>query len=85
MVDYEEKFALVAKMNDIRIILSLSAHFGWELLQFDVKNAFLHGQLEEEVYMEIPPCFRSSEEGNKVYRLKKALHRLKQSPCAWFG
>ena len=41
-------------MNTVRIILSLAAHFDWELQQFDVKNAFLHGDLEEEVYMEIP-------------------------------
>jgi len=46
--------------------------------QFDVKNAFLHGSLEEEVYMEIPL-------GYKVCRLKKALYGLKHSPRAWFG
>ena len=84
-VDYEETFAPVAKMNTVRIILSLVACFGWELLQFDVKNAFLHGQLDEEVYMEIPPGFKPIEEGNKVCRLKKALYGLKQSPRAWFG
>jgi len=54
-IDYKETFAPVAKMNTDRIILSLAGHFGWEMHQFDVKNAFLHGRLEEEVYMEIPP------------------------------
>ena len=51
-IDYEETFALVAKMNAVRIIISLAAHFGWEMHWFDVKNVFLHGSLEEEVYME---------------------------------
>ena len=82
---YEETFALVAKMNTIRIILSLAAHFGWAMHQFDVKNAFLHGSLEEEVYMEIPPGYGIVNEGNKACRLKKALYGLKQSPRAWFG
>jgi len=55
---------LVAKEYTVRIILSLEAYFGWEFQQFDVKNAFLHTHLEEEFYMEIPPSFRSFEEGN---------------------
>jgi len=83
-IDYEETFALVAKMNTVRIILSLAAHFGWTMHQFDVKNA-LHGSLEEEVYMEIPPGYGSINEGNKVCKLKKAVYGLKQSPRAWFG
>ena len=69
-------------MNTIRIILSLATHFGWEMHQFDVKNVFLHGSLEEEVYMEIPPGYGAIDEGNKVWGLKKALYGLKQSPCA---
>ena len=72
-------------MNIVRIILSLAAHFGWEMHQFDVKNAFLHGSLEEEVYMEIPPGYGATNEGNKVCRLKKALYGLKQSPRTRFG
>ncbi|RDX63704.1 hypothetical protein CR513_57826, partial [Mucuna pruriens] len=65
-MDYEETFASMAKMNTIRVIISLAAHFGWNLQQFDVKNAFLHGDLEEEVYMEIPPGFYSHNEKNKL-------------------
>ncbi|KAJ9547057.1 hypothetical protein OSB04_019600 [Centaurea solstitialis] len=83
-VDYQETFAPVAKMNTVRILLSLAVNFDWELQQYDVKNAFLHGELEEEIYMSIPPGFSGAEK-NKICLLKKALYGLKQSPRAWFG
>jgi hypothetical protein len=50
----------------------------------DIKNAFLHGDLHEEVYMEIPPGFATAQTKEKVLRLKKSLYGLKQSPRAWF-
>lgn len=84
-IDYLETFAPVAKMNMVRVLLSLAANFGWNLQQFDVKNAFLHGDLEEEIYMEVPLGFSSTNEEQVACRLKKALYRLKQSPRAWFG
>ena len=82
-VDYQETFAPVAKVNTVRILLSLVAHYNWQLLQYDVKNAFLHGDLDEEIYTSIPPGFEGNA-CNKVCKLKKALYGLKQSPRAWF-
>ena len=83
-VDYQETFAPVAKMNTVRILLSLDAHNNRQLLQYDVKNTFLHGDLDEEIYMNIPPGFEGNT-CNKVCKLKKALYGLKQSTRAWFG
>ena len=55
------------------------------LLQFGVKNAFLHGEIEEEIYMEIPPSYGDNLAAHTMCKLKKALHGLKQSPRPWFG
>nr|GEV81046.1 putative RNA-directed DNA polymerase [Tanacetum cinerariifolium] len=76
-----DMFALVAKINTIRILISIASNQDWPLKQFDVKNAFLNGDLEEEVYMNPPPDVKCS---GKVCRLKKALYGLKKSPYAWF-
>lgn len=56
-MDYWLTFALVAKMNIIRVLLFLAADLGWSLHQIDVKNAFLHGDLKKEVLVEAPPRF----------------------------
>ena len=74
-IDYQETFTPVAKMNIVRVILSLAINVDWSLKQFDTKNAFLHGDLLEEVYMDPPPGFTPKE--GKVCRLKKALYGLK--------
>ena len=83
-VDYQETFASVAKLNIVRIHLSLTANQDWPLLHFDVKNVFLHGEILEEIYMDSPPGMTDSN-GMKVCKLKKVLYGLKQFPRAWFA
>ncbi|RVW79276.1 Retrovirus-related Pol polyprotein from transposon TNT 1-94 [Vitis vinifera] len=84
-VDYQETFSPVAKLNTVRVLLSLAANLDWPLHQFDVKNAFLHGDLEEDIYIDIPSGYVANTEGNVVCKLQRTLYGLKQSPRAWFG
>ena len=84
-VYYQETFAPVAKLNTIRILISVATNRGWPLNQFGIKNAFLNGDLEEEVYMEVPQGVkRCTSNRNEICKLKKSLYGLKQSPRAWF-
>jgi len=83
-IDYQETFSPVAKLNTVRVLLSLAANLDWPLHQFDVKNAFLHKDIKEEIYMDIPSGYISSSPGI-VCRLQRALYGLKQLPRAWFG
>ena len=84
-IDYQETFSPVAKLNTVRVLLSLAANLDWPLHQLDVKNAFLYGDLEEEVYMDIPPGYTASSKAKIACKLQRALYGLKQSPRAWFG
>jgi Reverse transcriptase (RNA-dependent DNA polymerase) len=70
-IDYQETFAPVAKMNTIRILLSIAVNQNWTLHQMDVKNTCLQGTLEEEIYMTTPPGHRKEMDSNFVCRLKK--------------
>ncbi|KAI3685611.1 hypothetical protein L6452_34862 [Arctium lappa] len=83
-IDYDETFAPVARLEAIRIFLAYAAHKGFKVYQMDVKSAFLHGKLNEEVYVQQPPGFESTEYPNHVYYLDKALYGLKQAPRAWY-
>ena len=82
--DYLDTFAPVAKLHTIRILLSLAVNLEWDLWQMDVKNAFLQGELEDEVYMRPPPGLENMVKPGNVLRLKKAIYGLKQSPRAWY-
>ena len=84
-VNYTEVFAIVARLDTIRLILALAAHNNWDIFQLDVKSAFLHGELSEEIYVQQPLGFEKKGEEDKVYKLRKALHGLKQAPRAWYS
>ena len=74
----------MARLNSVRNLLFVAVTQNWPLYQFDIKNAFFHGDLHEEVYMEQPPGYVAQGESHKVCRLKKAIYGLKQSLRAWF-
>jgi hypothetical protein len=82
-VDYDEVFAPVARMESIRVLLAIAAQEGWFVHHMDVKSAFLHGELKEEVYVQQPPGFLAAGHEGKVLKLHKALYGLRQAPRAW--
>ncbi|CAL1353780.1 unnamed protein product [Linum trigynum] len=83
-VDYNEIFSPVVKHTSIRVLLAIVAHYDLELEQLDVKTAFLHGELEEKIYMTHPEGFEVPGKEDYVCKLKKSLYGLKQSPRQWY-
>ncbi|GJU21873.1 retrovirus-related pol polyprotein from transposon TNT 1-94 [Tanacetum coccineum] len=83
-IDFEESFALVARLEAIRIFLAFAAHMNMVVYQMDVKTAFLNGNLQEEVYVSQSNGFVDPDNPNHVYKLKKALYGLKQASRAYF-
>ena len=82
-IDFEEVFAPVARIESVRLLVALAAQFSWKMHYMDVKSAFLHGDLVEEVYVSQPPGFEVARSDSKVYKLHKALYGLHQAPRAW--
>nr|GFB64396.1 retrovirus-related Pol polyprotein from transposon TNT 1-94 [Tanacetum cinerariifolium] len=83
-IDFEESFALVARLKAIRIFLAYAAHKNMVVYQMDVNTAFLNGNLRENVYVSQPDGFVDPDNPNHVYKLKKALYGLKQAPRTWY-
>jgi hypothetical protein len=81
-IDYEDTFSPVVKIATVRLVLAVSVSRGWSLRQLNVKNVFLHGVLEEEVYMRQPPGYVDRGKQNYICKLEKALYGLKQAPRA---
>jgi hypothetical protein len=76
-IDYEEVFAPVARLDTVRLLITLAAHHNWKIYQLELKSAFLNGILEEEIYVQQSEGFIMEGEESKVYHLKKALYGLK--------
>ena len=81
-IDYDETFSPVVRYDTVRTLLAHACDRGWDLYQFDIKTAFLNGDLEETIYMEEPEGYKTSD-GSMVCKLKKSLYGLKQAPRCW--
>jgi hypothetical protein len=83
-LDFGETFALVARLEAIRILFASVASKEFILYQMDVKSAFLNSVIHEEVFVRQPPGFENPKYPNRVYKLSKALYGLKQALWAWY-
>ena len=83
-IDFDETFALVARLESIKILLAIASHLNFKLYQMDVKSAFLNEMLQEELNVEQPKGFVDPHRSNDVYKLKRALYDLRQAPRAWY-
>ena len=84
-LDYSDTFSRVAKMTSFRLFLSTAYKKHWPLYQLHINNVFLHGDLEDKIYMERPPYFIGQGEYGLICKLHKSLYGLKQASQGWFG
>jgi hypothetical protein len=84
-IDYGETYSPVIKPTTVRAVLSIAISAGWSIRQIDIQNAFLHGQLSEDVFMSQPPGYQHPSYPTHVCKLNKAIYGLKQAPRAWFS
>nr|GEV17757.1 retrotransposon protein, putative, unclassified [Tanacetum cinerariifolium] len=84
VIDFEESFAPVARLEAVRIFVAYAAHKSFPIYHMDMKTTFLNGPLKEEVYVAQPDGFVDPDHPKKVYQIKKALYGLKQAPRAWY-
>jgi len=83
-VDYHNTYARVCDITSVRLLFAYAAKAGLLIRQYDIKNAFLNGELHEQIFMEQPPGQVSEEGKHKVYRLHKAIYGLKQASHQWY-
>lgn len=84
-IDYTDTLSHIVKSTIVRTVLSIVVAKGWNLRQIDVQNVFLHGTLEDEVYMRQPSSFEDTTRPGFVCKLEKALYGLKQALRAWYS
>jgi hypothetical protein len=83
-LEFDETFALIARLESIHILLEYATHHDFKLYQIDVKSAFLNRPIKKEVYVEQPPGIEDEEHPKHVYKLHKELYELKQAPRVWY-
>lgn len=84
-VEYDETFSPIAKITTGQVLIMLATNKFWKLWQMDVKNAFLPGEIDRDIYMEQLEGFENKVHPTYVFKLKKALYSLKQTSRAWYG